>query len=85
MLVEVQTLENTYNYEPKADGYWSQIELKAVDADTPHTFQALMSARNPVDQLHVVKGDILDIHGAIKYSQGLFLVAHAYRAEATGV
>lgn len=79
MLVTVHTEQNTYVYEQEAEGYWSEVEVQAVDADTPHIFKALLSIRNPLDHIHVTKGDILDIHGVIKQRANLFLVADAHK------
>ena len=76
MLVQVTTRENSYEFEPITGGYLSELVLRAADQDTPHTFNALHGVFNPVDQIHVTEGDILDIHGAINHRKGLFLVAH---------
>ena len=81
MFVRVITPQNTYEYEPQEDGYWSELEFQAADADTPHTFRGLLSTKHPVDQLHLQQGDMLDIHGAINRRANYFLVAYATRVE----
>ena len=82
MLVEV-IKQNSYEFEPTTGGHLSELDLRAADADTPHTFKAVHGVFSPVDQLHVAEGDLLDIHGAISYRADRFLVAHVYRARQT--
>ena len=76
MLVEVKTQENSYEFEPETNYYWSELEVQAADKDTDHTFKALLATRNKVDQMFLNEGDVLDIHGAIHQREKVFLVAH---------
>ena len=77
MLVIVQTEQDTYEYKPEAQGYYCELEVQAIDQDTPHTFKAVLSIANPVDHIHVTRGDVLDISGQINYRHRVFLAVDA--------